>query len=354
MRIIRRKISVLAVPAVALGLGLAAAACSGSSVVHAGAASAPSAPSNEPNASLANAYLATGSGWINYLQWSNQGVGSLTDDTLTGQAPNEQVSSNQTPITVAVNGSEVTFSGLNPQNGTLSDGTLILQVLASDGTLGTDTFTPATQSQFNAAVQSLQGQAVSDNAGAAQASASASAAASQQQADSSAQQQMTSDLAALQGFSLSSDVSQLNTGTAQTGTDLGTVKTGAAAGPGQFCGNVSTVGGDADTVLGDQDTVGGDVDGFNNDLSTGNGDISAVQADVKTLQGLGLPVPGNAQSVISQAQSLIGTAVTAANGDIATTNADASSAVSIANGMVSGACSTSGQVSAPNPVPTVG
>ena len=336
---------------VALG---ALAGCS--SAVHAGAAN-----TSTPNASLANAYLATGTGWVNYLQWNSSGSGSLTDDSLSGTAPNEQVTSSQTPITAFVNGSEVTFTGLQQDNGTLANGTLTLQVLNPDGTLGTDTFTHATQGQFNAAVGQLQSQAASDNAAAvqqqqqaAQANASASAAASQQQADSNARQQMTSDLAALQGFSLSSDVSQFNTDTATTGTDLGTVKSDAANGPGQDCVNVSTVGADADSVEADQNSVAADVDSFNPYLSTGNGDVAAVQADIKTLQGLGLPVPGNAQSVISQAQSRIGAAVTAADSYIATTNADASSAVSIANGMVSGACSNGGHVSAPNPVPTVG
>jgi hypothetical protein len=113
---------------------------------------------------------------------------------------------------------------------------------------------------------------------------------------------MASDLAALQGFSLSSDVQQLNGDTSQANSDLGTVKTDAASGPGQFCGNVDTVGGDADTVLGDQDTVSGDEQVMSSDVSTGNGDISAVQADVKTLQSLGLPVPAGVQGAISSAQ----------------------------------------------------
>jgi hypothetical protein len=223
-------------------------------------------------------------------------------------------------------------------------------VLAPDGTLATDTFTPATQDQFNTAVGQLQSQAASDNAAAeqqqqGQASASAQA---------SAQNQLSGDLATLQGFSLSSDVSELNTDTAQTGTALGTVKSDAANGPGDDCVNVDTVGSDADTVQSDQDTVASDVDGFNNDLSTGNQDVAAVQADIKTVQSLGLPLPGNAAGIISAAQAGIRSAVSTANGDIATTNQDASSAQSIANGMVTGACSNAGMVSNPNPVPTIG
>jgi hypothetical protein len=66
------------------------------------------------------------------------------------------MTSDQTPITVVVNGSQVTFTGLQQDYGTLAGGTLMLQVLTSDGTLGTDTFTPATQGQFNQAVAALQ------------------------------------------------------------------------------------------------------------------------------------------------------------------------------------------------------
>jgi len=111
---------------------------------------------------------------VDYIQWNSSGSGSLTDDTLTGTAPNEQVSSDQTPITVSVNGSEVTLNGLTPQNGILANGQLTLQVVdQSTGQLSTDTFTPATQGQFHGAVGQLQSQAASDNTNAMQAQASA-------------------------------------------------------------------------------------------------------------------------------------------------------------------------------------
>src|SRR5258708_39061069 len=135
-------ISLLASVAVTLALAACGAARLGSS---------PAGSTSAPDASAPNAYLATGSGWVNYIQWDSSGTGSLTEDTLTGTAPDETVNSSQTPITVSVNGSQVDFSGLTPQLGTLANGTLTLQVLASDGTLGTDTFTPASQADFNAA-----------------------------------------------------------------------------------------------------------------------------------------------------------------------------------------------------------
>ena len=39
-------------------------------------------PHSQPNASQPNAYLATGSGWVNYLQQNS--TGTLTEDTLSG------------------------------------------------------------------------------------------------------------------------------------------------------------------------------------------------------------------------------------------------------------------------------
>ncbi len=119
------------------------------------------------------------------------------------------MSSSQTQITVYVNGSEVTFSGLSRDTGILAaNGQLTLQVLDPDGTLGTDTFTPATQDQFNQAVAALQSQAASDNGAAVKASASASA--SQASANAAAEQQAQTDLATVQGISFTSDLNSLS------------------------------------------------------------------------------------------------------------------------------------------------
>jgi hypothetical protein len=220
-----------------------AAAIAGCSVPTAGHLTAPST-SSQPNVQAVNAYLATSSGWVNYLQWDSQGTRSFTNDTMSGTAPDEQVSSDQTPITVYVNGSEVTLDGLNPDTGILANGTLTMQVLDLDGTLGTVTFTPATQDQFNQAVQVLQNQAAGDNTAAVQASASAS----QASANAAAEQQAQTDLATVQGISFSSDLSSLANDVTTTNTDLGTVKSDAANGPGANCSNLeSTIDGDMES-----------------------------------------------------------------------------------------------------------
>jgi len=295
---------------------------------------------SQPDASLANAYLATGSNWVNYLQWSNQGVGSLTDDTLSGTAPDEQVSSSQTPLTVSVNGSEVTFSGLTPDTGTLASGTLTLQVLDPDGTLGTDTFTPATQDQFNQAVVALQNQAASDNSGAVQASASAS----QASASAAAEQQAQTDLATVQGINFTSDLSSLANDVTQTNTDLGTVKSGAANGQGASCSNADTVESDFDTVTSDTDTVTSDLGELANDISTARGEISALQGDVS--------VPG-ASAAITSAQGAISSAVSTANGDIGQVDGDVSAASQVLGSLAPGSCSNIGVPYSPSPIPTI-
>ena len=71
------------------------------------------------------------------------------------------------PVAVTANGSSLDISGLSAAKfGTLSGGTLTLQVLQSSGQLGTATFAAAGQNAFNAAVQALQQQAQASSASA--------------------------------------------------------------------------------------------------------------------------------------------------------------------------------------------
>ncbi len=314
-----------------------------------------------PNAQLANAWLATGSNWVNFIQWNSSGVGSLTDDTLTGTPPDEQVSSSQTPITASVNGSEVTFTGLQQDTGTLAGGQLSLQVLQSDGSLATDTFSPATQDQFNSAASTLNNQAASDNsvalqqqAQASSASASAAASASQASANAGAEQTAQKDLATVQGINFTADTNSLNGDAATANTDLGTVKSDAANGQGQDCNNVDPVGTDVDGVVTDANEMTSDLSGgITFDISTARQDVSALQDDVTGLRNAGLPVPSGASAAISSAQSAISTVVSTANGDISQENADVSAAYQVLGTLATGACSSSGSGSPPPPIPPI-
>jgi hypothetical protein len=186
-----------------------------------------------------------------------------------------------------------------------------------------------------------------------QAAVSASAAAAQDSANAAAEQQAQSDISALEGFSLSNDLSALSGDVRQTDADLGTVKSDAASGQGSYCGNVSTAGGDADTVAGDADTLSGDLDTLTNDIGTEQQDITGAQNDLAALQSDGLPDPPGSASAIASAQAAISQAVSAANADIATVNGYVNDAYSIANGMATGSCEGSGPGSPPSPIADV-
>jgi hypothetical protein len=305
------------------------------------------------NASLANAYLATGLTWVDYLQWNSSGVGSLTDDTLTGSSPDEQVSSAQTPITAYVNGSEVTFTGLQQQNGTLANGQLTLQVLDADGTLTTVVFTPASLGQFNAAVTTLQNTVNNDNGTAVQQQAQASKASS----NAAAEQTASSDLATVQGIGFANDLTKLSGDATQAGTDLATTRSDAANGPNGASGDCYNlegivnydVQGKVDYDL--QGPTAADSQGLASDLASARSAVGTLQADLSGLSSAGLPAPAGAAAAITTAQNTISTAVTTANGDISAVNSDVVTAYQVANGIATGSCSGPGNP--PSPLPAL-
>jgi len=331
--------------AIALAAVIAIAGCGGPAAVS-GSGNA----SQAPNAQAANAYLATGSGWVNYLQWDSTGTGTFTADTITGTAPDEQVSSQQTPITASVNGSEVTFGGLQQDTGTLANGTLTLQVLDQQtGMLGTDQFSPATQDQFNQAALKLSQQAGSDNSAAVQQQQQAS----QASANAASEQQAQTDLATVQGISFTSDLSGLNGDVTTANNGLGTVKSDATHGQGQDCGNADTVEGDFDTVTGDSDSLSGGLDGFTNDVSGARSAIGTLQSDLSGLKSAGQPAPAGASTAITSAQGAISSAINAANGDIGDVNGDVSAASQVLGSLATGPCGNIGVPYSPKPIPLI-
>ena len=304
---------------------------------------------------LANAYLASGLTWVDYLQWNTSGVGSLTDDTLTGSSPDEQVSSAQTPITAYVNGSEVTFTGLQQQNGTLANGALTLQVLDADGTLTTVVFTPAGLGQFNAAVQALQNQAASDNGTAVRQQAQASTAS----ANAAAEQTASNDLATVQGIGFANDLTKLSGDATQASTDLATTRSDAANGPNGASGDCYNlegvvnydVQGKVDYDL--QGPTASDSQGLASDLASARSAVQTLQTDLSGLSAAGLPAPAGASAAITAAQNTISTAVSTANGDISAVNSDVVTAYQVANGIATGSCAEDGPGSPPSPLPTL-
>lgn len=191
----------------------------------------------------------------------------------------------------------------------------------------------------------------------AQAQASASASASQASADAAAQQQAQSDLTALQGFSLSSDLSALSGDLSKTSSDLAAEKSAAAAGPnadGGDCYNLdSNVDYDAEENVeyDAQEDLGYDLqENLVPDISTGRHDISALQSDLSNLQSMSLPAPAGAGAAITAAQNAISDAISTANADIAQENGYVSQAYSISNGIATGNCAGDGAGSAPSPI----
>jgi hypothetical protein len=261
------------------------------------------------------------------------------------------VQSNQTPITVSVNGSQVDFSGLNPQYGTLNGSTLTLQVLASDGRLGTDTFTPASQDDFNKAVATLQAQAASDNGASVQQQAEASTSS----ANAASERQAQSDLSMLQGVSFSSDLSKLAGDVSQTDSDLAKEKSDAAAGvdgpDGPSCYNLEqnvdydatqNVEYDATQNLGYDLT-----NGLQADIATARGNITTLNNDLVSLSASGLPAPAGASAAIAAARQAISGAIGQANTYIDQVNADVNTAYAIGNNMATSQCTGPGSTPAP-------
>jgi hypothetical protein len=113
------------------------------------------------------AYLHADPGEVVFIQWqqssSGQLQGTVTEDQVSGTAPNETISASSAPFTGNANGSSVSLTLHSLLGfaatlvGTLSGNTLALQVPQSGGTIRQQTFAAAGVSSFNAAVAALRG-----------------------------------------------------------------------------------------------------------------------------------------------------------------------------------------------------
>lgn len=277
--------------AVAAVAGLVLAGC-GSSPLHmtSTAASSPDAAA-EPGVST---YLCQGADNGTLLQWRDSDgdlSGTYEFAQLSGQAPQEQVSSNSGNLSGTLDGTAITVSiGLSqPLYGTLSGGQLTLNVPQQDGTIQAGTCTQASIGDWNNAVAALDSRASGDNQQANQAQAQAS----HDQGVSQAQQSLASDVSGLQNDSnslnndnsLAGDIKSMQTDYATEQSDYKTEQSDSC----------DSMGGDADTVGGDSDTVGGDLDTLNGDIGTLQSggmqgikaDLANVQSDLSALQSLG-------------------------------------------------------------------
>jgi hypothetical protein len=146
---------------------------------HAGlpgpAAAAPSVPTphgGNPGSSgvgsVASSYLAATDDEVAFVQWSgadSQLTGTLQLVTSIGTVPNRTTSPDTSTLAATVTGAtvQVRINGNSPEFGTLTKATLILNVPQVDGTFAPATFSRATVSDFNAAVQALEREALAAN-----------------------------------------------------------------------------------------------------------------------------------------------------------------------------------------------
>jgi hypothetical protein len=307
-------------------------------------------------------YLASDSSQVLLVEWNTpangQASGDITYDSISTagsdtSAP-DSLSVQSDPVTVTINGSQVTMSGFLGESitGTLSSEQLTITTPpdTSTGEITTDTLSASDASAYNDAVASLNKTINQSNATA----AANVQAQQQQQADAQAQQQAQSDLGTLQqNDSFTSDLSTLASDMQQAQSDLGQVESDVSAGQGQYCDGVSTAEDDASAVDDDGSGFSDDLGSLANDIATARQDISTLQGDLRALKADGLSYPSGAKATISAARQAITAAISTANQEVATVNGYMTSATNDANSLVSGACSSSGSASAPTPISTI-
>lgn len=326
-------IAVLTMVASACGSGSAIGATSAPIGASAGV---PSTTIENPAQADLNGFLAIASNGAVFLQWTRSGdsvSGSVTQTLVSGM----QLQPSSGTFTGVVNSSSVTltFSAGFGQtwNGTLNGNQLLLSYAASDGSLGTLTFTPATVADYNSAVAQLRAQVDAEQASSAAASAAAASAAAAQQQVQQEQaaidrsiQAVRADFQAVQSdaASLNSDVQAVQSDLAaqqndvkSAYADLQTTLSDKQHGVdnGTVCGDAGTVAGDVGTVQGDEGTVEGDGGTINADVTTLSNDAQTLQRDFSALQQAVSSLPTYQPSGLPSQQ------------DVSTATASASTAV---------------------------
>jgi hypothetical protein len=270
-----------------------------------------------------------------FLQWTDNGgavAGTLQEDTLTGSAPNEDLSTATVTVAGQIQGSKISVS-LNSDTsvfGTYSNGTVTLNIPQNSGTLAAVTFRTAPPSAFNLAVSAIQRNISSQNSTAAvalQAEAAAAAIDKAAQAVTGDVSQLSSDQSAI-----ASAVAGLPPALAKESADLGTTAqdeqaTVAAAQAGQNTDQVCT---DADQVASDADGVSAAADNVQGELNQARSDASSTATDLQAFQAAeandpsaapsGLPTSQGVDQAISSTTAAVAAALATTNQDVATAN----------------------------------
>lgn len=267
-------------------------------------------------------YLDANSSNVSFLQWQTDRAGDLqgTIDqaSASGLAPNEAVITNNGSLSGLISGTSVTLNiGGNADYGTVTDGTLTLNVRQTDGSIQPVVYRQASPADYNDALANLNGSVQQANATAAQQR-------QKQQDAGSLSDDITGigrDENSLKGdlSSMGQDVSGTSTDLAATRSDELKVLAEAHDGTdnGTVCGDAGGVEGDAGGVEGDAGGLSGDRTSLTSDLSSLRSHIASAGSDLSTVEQ---EQPGydssQDQQTINGARSLISQIVTEANADI--------------------------------------
>ena len=321
-------------------------------------------PASLPPSPVGSGYLATGTGYVLFIQWQMNGnsiSGTAQDDYVSGNTPNEEVSSNTYSVSGELNGSQISisFNGGADTFGTFSANSFTLDFPQSDGSLVPAMFHSASAGQFNEALSTLQGAVNNDNA-------------LMQQADTISQGESTisKDIKTVDNdlSSLSQDTSGATASLGAFTHDLATEKadlatTGSAeqsvateaaqqgAGNPQVCSDAATVASDADTVASDGNSVESALTTVRNDIGRLQSDFAQLQNDEAALPSYHPQAPSETTmaSAVASGQETIAVTLNGANAAIDQANAYQTSAYQDAEG----ANNAGGCGSPPNAPPVV-
>ena len=300
------------------------------------------------------------------IEWATpdngQAAGTITYDSPQGTAPGESLDVQTVPVTVTLNGGNVTFRltglaaflGGSSFTGTLAGGGLEITPPpdATTGQIQSGTLAGATTAAYDSDVRALQHSiAVQNNA-----AEVAQQIQQQQQQIATDQQTVSNDISTLESAAsgLNGDASTIQSDAQTTNSDLSSEKSDASAGQGSDCYNVqATVSYDASSTLeyDQQSTLSSDVNALQTGIGTVDSEISQLTGDVAALASAGGTESEDPQAAIGQAHAAISTAVTSANSSIATVNSDVGQGYQIADGLAYGECAGDGPGSPPSPIP---
>jgi hypothetical protein len=338
--------------------------------------SARTAPPTTGAPATGGGYLASESNADIFLQWNDnagQVQGTAQVAALSGQAPDERVSTQTVEVTGTVTRSTISlsFDGSPLQFGTVSAHSFTISFPQQDGTLAPVTFTQAPTTAYNTAVGQLNAQANQANTAAEQAQALQEA----QQNAYKAAQAVLSDISSMSQADSQAvfDAKSLANDVASEGEDLAATQaleqqvasetTQDGTGPGSYtCGDAETVAGDAQSVAGDSQSVEGSSQSVTSDIKQLKQAIIGIQSDFAAYLAAEANVPGymptpapaasDMNRAVTNANTAIATAVSTANGYIAQANTEVAQAFGYATeAFQAGNCGA--PPSAPSPQPAI-